>query len=265
MKNDIFNLLTQEYQLKLVINQNDISELKDIRSRTLLKVYEKQAHIEDVEHFLYNQDDEQSFNYILTHTASNSVVGTIRLYFLNDKTPLQQIPMQIYGKVQDIQHLVDQHPVCEISRLALARELPKHDTLSALRLRTYLTIGLFSTVSSNIFLYKYKNVFSIMEPALHRLLTRQGVDFKCIGKGVEYFGERFPHIISREKLITKTNDALLDISMFYLKELVSNPKNFIEYINNHPYLSRDDVMIEKLIDIFKTKPDVTVEELLRLT
>ncbi|MEO1953885.1 MAG: hypothetical protein ABGW74_04200, partial [Campylobacterales bacterium] len=63
----IFDLLTKEYSLKLVITKQDIDSLKEIRQKVLLPAYEKHTHIEDIDKFLYNQDDEQSFIYILIH------------------------------------------------------------------------------------------------------------------------------------------------------------------------------------------------------
>jgi len=246
----IFHLLTQEYSLILATDFQDIKAVKSVRRKTLLPAYQDLAEIKDVDHFLYNQDDEQSFIYLLRHNPSQEYVGTIRVFFVNQKTPLKKIPMQIYGNVKDIDHLVSQYPVCEISRLALASDLPAYQDMSALRLRTYLTIGLMSTIGINTFLYPSNNIFSIMEPALHRLLKRQGINFHPIGAAVEYYGMRIPHMIKREKLITESKDMLGKITLFYLKELCNTPDRFWEFIDSHPYLDRSDIHLDQICKLF---------------
>jgi N-acyl amino acid synthase of PEP-CTERM/exosortase system len=259
---EIFNLLTKEYSLKLVTNNDDIKKLKEIRQKVLLPAYEKHTHIEDIDKFLYNQDDEQSFIYILIHNTTQKPVGTIRVFFINDKTPIKQLPMQMYGGVSDIDSYMQTYPVCEISRLALIKDLPSYPKLSALKHRTILTIGLQSAIAINMYLYGYTTVFSIMEPALYRLLSRYGINFKPIGQEVDYFGPRIPHAIPRDKLMREADKTLWEIALFYLKKLAQNPDEFIEYINNHPYLDIDELYIQKLIDTISNNPDITVDKLL---
>jgi len=76
-----FHLLTREYSLILATDDKDIEAVKTIRRKTLLPVYQDLADIQDEEHFLYNQDDEQSFIYLLRHNPSQEDVGTIRVEF----------------------------------------------------------------------------------------------------------------------------------------------------------------------------------------
>ena len=261
----IFDLLTKEYTLKLVITKQDIEFLKEVRTKVLLPAYEKHTHIEDIDKFLYNQDDKQSFIYILIHNETQKPVGTIRMFFINDKSPIKQLPMQMYGGVDDIDEYTKHKPICEISRLALIKDLPKHQTLSALSLRTSLTMGLFVALGINIFLYPYQYIFSIMEPALFRIIRKHGVLFDPIGKSVDYFGPRIPHAIQRDTLIYKSKPIIGYITLYYLKNLALNPNEFIEYINNHPYIDKDDILINKLIEIINNNPDITVDGLLETT
>jgi len=251
----ILHLLTQEYSLVMVTDSHDIEVLKDVRRRTLLPAYQGHAKITDEESFLYNQDDEQSFIYLLRHNPTGEYVGTIRVFFVNEKTPIKRIPLQMYGNVKDIEHLVSNYPVCEVSRLALASDLPSYGDLSKLRLRTYLTIGLMSTIGINIFLYHTNNIFSIMEPALHRILKRQGINFHPIGPAVEYYGMRIPHMIKREELITESKDILGEITLFYLKQLCQDPGKFWQFIEDHPYLDRSDIHLERICELFDTYRD----------
>jgi len=239
----------------LATNEDDISAVKKIRKEISLPKYQNFATIEDEDLFLFNKDDEQSFIYLLRHNPTQSFVGTIRVFFINDATPVQELPMVKDGHVKGIEDFTKNLPICEVSRLALSNTLPQYKELSALRLRTYLTMGLMSTIGINIFLYKYTNVFAIMEPSLHRILTRQGVNFKSIGVDVDYYGMRGPYAIKREKLINESKNILGQITLFYLKELCQNPELFWQFIDNHPYLKRSDIQLDRICQLFKEHGD----------
>lgn len=255
MPNKALHLLTREYSLVLATSKEDILAVKQIRKEILLPKYQNFATIEDEDHFLFNEDDEQSFIYLLRHNATQTFVGTVRVFFINTTTPVQELPMQKDGHVKDIDCLTKDLPICEVSRLALSNNLPDYKGLSALRLRTYLTMGLMSTIGINIFLYKYTNVFSIMEPSLHRILARQGVNFKSIGEGVDYYGMRIPYAIKREKLIDESKNILGQVTLFYLKELCQNPEKFWQFIDNNPYLERSDIQLDRICQLFKEHGD----------
>lgn len=255
MLNEALHLLTQEYTLVLATSKEDILAVKKIRKEILLSKYKNFATIEDEDLFLFNKDDEQSFIYLLLHNATQTFVGTIRVFFANASTPIQELPMQKDGHVEGIEYLTKDLPICEVSRLALSNTLPGYKDLSALRLRTYLTMGLMSTIGINIFLYKYTNIFSIMEPSLHRILTRQGVNFKSIGEVVDYYGMRMPYAIEREKLIGESKNILGEVTLFYLKELCQNSENFWQFIDNNPYLEHSDIQLDRICQLFEEHGD----------
>jgi len=248
----IYHLLTQEYTLKLAMTPEDIEAVKQVRKEALLPAYQNLADIQDEAAFLYNKDDEQSFIYLLYHNTTQRYVGTIRVFFVNDSTPIQQIPMQIYGHVKGIEALVAEHPVCEVSRLALSPNIAPYRELSALRLRTALTIGLMSTIGISAFLYPCEHIFAIMEPSLHRILKRRHIDFKAIGPAVEYYGARIPHLISRKNLILGSEEILGKITLHYLRQLCAAQEPFLNFIDNHPYLKRSDIPLDSLCRLFKT-------------
>jgi N-acyl-L-homoserine lactone synthetase len=260
---DLYDLLTKEYYLKLVQNDDDIAQLKEVRKKVLLPAYDKRTHIEDVDEFIYNQDDEQSFNYILVHRKTNKAVGTIRIFFINDKTPIQQLPMQMYGGVDDIEDYTKDKPICEISRLALIKDLPSYKDIPALSLRTSLTMGLFIALGINIILYSYKKIYTINEPSLSRMVRRQGVEFQVIGKEVNYFGRRIPYIINYETLIKNSNKTIEELTLYYLKEIISNPTELIQYIDKHPYLELDELNLNKLKAFFQQNPNPSAVDLLK--
>lgn len=255
MFQEIMHLLTEEYSLVLASNKEDIAEVKKIRKEILLPKYQNFASIKDEDLFLFNKDDEQSFIYLLRHNPTQTFVGTIRVFFINDATPIQALPMEKDGHVEGIEDFTKNLPICEVSRLALSSTLPEYKDLSALRLRTYLTMGLMSTIGINIFLYKYTNVFSIMEPSLHRILTRQGVNFKSIGEDVDYYGMRRPYAIEREKLIDESKNILGQLTLFYLKELCQNPEKFWKFVDNNPYLQHSDIQLDRICRLFEEYGD----------
>jgi N-acyl-L-homoserine lactone synthetase len=246
----IIHLLTEVYTLKLAITAEDVESVKRVRKEALLPAYQNLTEIKDEDTFLFNQDDEQSLIYLLKHNHTNKYVGTIRIFFVNDRTLIQKIPMQIYGNVQGIDHYVSQHPVCEVSRLALSPLIEPYKELSGLRLRTYLTMGLMSAIGISTFLYPCKYIFAIMEPSLHRIIKRQGADFRQVAPPVEYFGQRIPHMIERKSLIFEAKDIFAKITKHYLFELCQNPESFWQFIDNNPYLDRSDIQLERICKLF---------------
>lgn len=245
----IFHLLTQEYSLILASTQEHILAVQKIRKEVVLPKYQKFATIKNEDAFLYNEDDKQSFIYLLQHNASKNYVGTIRVFFINHTTPIQKMPMQKDGQVNDIGEFTKNLPLCEVSRLALANDLPNYQDLSGLRLRTYLTMGLMSAIGINISLYKYRTIFSVMDPSLHRILKRQGVDFKVVGQPVDYYGIGIPYAIEREKLMQESSAILAQVILFYLKELAHNREDFWQIIDKNPYLNRSDLQLETIIKL----------------
>jgi len=250
-KQEIFHLLTQEYSLKLATEKNDFDSVKAIRKEILLAKYQSKMIIEDEEKFLFNEDDEQSFIYLLRHNKTQRDVGTIRLFFVNSKTPCQELPMQKYGNVKNIAEYTKVLPICEVSRLALLNTLPEHPNFSALQLRTALTIGLMSTIGINIFLYPYKNIFSIMDPSLHRILRRQGINFEAIGEAVDYYGMAIPYAIERTKLIHESKEILTKLTQYYLNKISKDPRHLQEFIQNNPYLDQQGTKLDQICHSFK--------------
>jgi N-acyl amino acid synthase of PEP-CTERM/exosortase system len=246
----IVHLLTNVYSLELALNEEDIEKVKEVRKKAILPIYQDLTEIENEERFLFNQDDEQSFIFLLKHNATGAYVGTIRIFYVNDKTPIQNIPMQIYGNVQGIEAYVSQHPVYEVSRLALLPHIKGDENISALRLRTYLTMGLMSAIGISMFLYPCKYIFAIMEPPLHRIIKRQGVDFRQVAPSVEYFGQRIPYMIERESLIFEAKEIFAEITKHYLFKLCQTPETFWQFIDNHPYLERSDIQLERICQLF---------------
>ena len=258
MLDKILHLLTQEYTLVLATSKEDFLSVKKLRREILLPRYGTFATIEDEEHFLFNKDDDQSFIYLLLHNATQTFVGTVRVFFVNTSTPIQELPMQKYGHVEGIGHLTKDLPICEISRLALIRTIPEHQDFSMPQLRTLLSMALMSATRINFFIYHYSKIFAIMKHSLHRILKRQSVAFEPIGDAVDYHGMRFPFVIKKEDFLIagkKTEGTMGQLTRYYLKELCDNPESFWQFIDNNPYLERSDIHLDRISELFKEHGD----------
>lgn len=238
---NVFSLLTQEYTIVLATTKSDFEIVKEIRAEVFSHKYNLSIETLEDKGYLFNEEDNQSFIYLLQHIQTQKYVGTVRVFFLNKSTPIKQIPMQKNANVQNIDHLTQELPIAEISRLALSNNLIEHKEFSGLRLRAYLSILLMVATRVNFFLYRYKNIFAIMELSLDTMLKRQGVKFKQIGEAVDYYGMRTPFAIRRENLLIDTTDSMGELTEFYLNKLYQDPNEFWEFIDNNPYLTREDI------------------------
>jgi N-acyl amino acid synthase of PEP-CTERM/exosortase system len=252
---EIFNLLTKEYSFVLATSINDIQEITTIRKNIISHHYPELQQTDQYSNYLFNNDDKQSFIYLLRHNISNQYLGSVRVFFINQKTEKKLLPMQYDIQINDINHLTKKLPIVEISRGALVKDLPKHNRFSGLQLRTLLTYGLMVATRINFLLYPCTHVFSIMERPLHRILKRQKVNFIQVGKPVEYYGIRIPYGLERHTLVTDTEKLMGRVTRHYLKELCQNPEPFWEFIDNNPYLERSDIQLERICKLFKEHGD----------
>ena len=251
----IFKLLTEDYTLILASDEKDFQAIKEVRAEVFSPKYSMPPEILEKKGYLFSQDDEQSFLYLLRDNTRDKYVGTVRAFFINQSTPVQKMPMQKDGNVEGIEYLTQQLPICEISRMALSSNLSKHKDFSALQLSTYLAMSLMIATRINSFLYHYSTLFSIMEPSLFRILKRQNVKFNKIGNAVDYYGMRTPFAADREKMICETEESMGQITKYYLKELCKNPESFWKFIDNNPYLKRSDIQLYRICKLFEEHGD----------
>lgn len=265
MLDKFFHLLTEEYSLIHATTQKDFQAVKDVRSDVFVHRYAKYPDLKKAQWFLFSPDDEQAFIYLLRHNSTGKYVGSVRVFFVNKNTPVQHIPMQRDSKVKDIEHLTKDLPICEISRLALIKNIPEHQDFPMNQLRTLLSMALMSATRINFFLYHYSKIFAIMERSLHRILKRQSVAFEPIGDAVDYYGVRFPFVIKKEDFLIageKTEGTMGQLTRYYLKELCKNPETFWQFIDNNPYLDRSDIQLDRICQLFKDYGDDVSMELL---
>ena len=262
MLDKVFHLLTAEYSLVHAVTQEHFQAVKDIRNDVIVNHY---PEVEEAKEYVFSQDDEQSFIYLLQHNATKRYVGSVRIFFANEQTPSKTIPMEKDLHIKDIEQLTQNLPICEISRFALVNDQIKHKDFSELQLRTLLSMSLMSATRINFFLYHYSKIFAIMERSLHRILKRQSVAFEPIGDAVDYYGVRFPFVIKKEDFLIageKTEGTMGQLTRYYLKELCKNPETFWQFIDNNPYLDRSDIQLDRICQNFKDYGDDVSMELL---
>jgi len=268
MIDKVHHLLTVEYSLVHAVTQAHMQAVKDIRAEVFVKRLEMSIEELEARNFLINQDDQQSFIYLLQHNETQKYVGTVRIIFVNEHTPVQTIPIQRDCHVKGIEHLTSDLPVCEISRLSLVKTLPEHKEYSMSQLGTLLSMALMNAIRINLCLYHYSSIFAVMERSLHRILKRQSVDFKLIGEAIDYYGVRFPYVMQKENYMIageKTEDTMGKLTKYYLQELCKNPEAFWEFIDNHPYLERSEIQLDKICKLFKEHgDDVSMVDLLSI-
>ena len=253
MTNDeAFKVLTEEYTLKLATTEQELQAIKNIRAEAYQPIYKLPYEQLEVKGYLFNEYDNQSFNYLLQHKKTGQYAGTVRNFFSNSKTPIKCMPMQKDGHVEGIEYLTNIMPICEISRMALSNKLDSYKDFSELKLRSYLSLGLMIAARINFFLYRYATIFAIMEPSLHHILKRQKVNFEQIGEPVDYYGMRTPFAIERIKLLEETEESMGAITRHYLKALCEDPEPFWQFIDANPYLDRSDIRLERICELFKT-------------
>jgi len=251
----VFHLLTEEYSLLLATTQEDFQAVKEIRNDVIVNHY---PEVEETKEYIFSQDDEQSFTYLLQHNATKRYVGSVRIFFVNEHTPVKKIPMEKDLHIKDIERFTQNLPICEISRFALSKNQIKHEYFSELRLRTYLSLALMSATRINVFLYHYTKLFAIMERSLYHVLKRQNVAFDPIGDSIDFHGARFPFVMKKEDFLLageKTEGTLGQLTRYYLKELCKDPKILWEFIDNNPYLERSDIQLERICQHFKENGD----------
>ncbi|MDQ7046543.1 MAG: GNAT family N-acyltransferase [Sulfurovum sp.] len=228
MLKQAFHLLTEEYSIILASTPEQLQAVKDIRAEVFVSRLKMSLTELESRNFLINKYDKQSFIYLLQHRATKKYVGSIRVIFINEHTPIQIIPMQRDGKVKGIEHLTKTLPICEISRLALIKNIPEHTYFPMPQLRNLLSMALMTATRVNFFLYHYSRIFAIMERSLHLILKRQHVAFKSIGDSVDYYGVRFPFVIKKEDLLIAIKKKQREL---WVKSQPTTSKNYVKIQN----------------------------------
>ena len=128
-----------------------------------------------------------------------------------------------------------------------------------------LSFLLFLSVRISAVIYPVKVLFSIMEPALHRLMKRRGIDFHPIGEAVDSYGtRRIPYLAYASELFKQTEPSMGEITRYYLRRM-SDPSYGLEaFIKNHPYIPYEQTTLKQLKNTIGNE-ELTYEKMIELT
>ena len=243
LDHEAYTFMTQTYRLVLATAPEHIDAVKALRKEVLLEKYRHFASIEDEERFAWDESDAQAFIYLLQHQKSGRYVGTIRVFFINDATPLKEMPMEHYSHAPRIAELKAALPICEISRFALSAELPKEVEHSAQWVRIHLSLLLMIGTRITVQIYPFKMIFAIMEYSLARLLRWQHANFEQIGESVDYYGMRTPFAIEPHKLIEETKETEA-LSCYYLHQFSQPGGGLGQFLTQCPYIDAEMLSLD---------------------
>ncbi len=259
----LYSLLSEAYEFHLVSDSDAYERVCRLRAKVFMQKYGISRHAIQSEGLVADKNDEQSFIYLLIHRETQTDVGTVRLFFANKKTPSIKLPLQHIVDNPTIHSHLHTLPYMEVSRGALDYELPHHPQHSALKVRTTLTYGLMLATRLTLLLYPVHTVFALMELPLHRILARQKVNFTRISESIYANGTRNAYTTSYRKLLEETEATMGRITRYYLKRLCKDPSGLWRFVDNNPYLERDDIRLEALCNALERYGDnVTLANLM---
>lgn len=180
-------------------------------------VYVKEFGFEDIAGDVEKDDyDDRSLSCVIYHVKTGKAAACIRVI------PAEQtlLPVEKYCSeylFHDRFSIIanDRSRMCEISRLAVAKEFRKRpkEFLSPIgspdgEERTFPLLSAACFLSAMIvsFLYDTPNGIAVMETFLPRITKRVGIEFETIGNELNYHGLRTPYFVTYGNIMDKLQD-----------------------------------------------------------
>lgn len=190
--------------------------------------------------------DSHSAHILLRHRSSNEFIGTVRLILADTMRPQKKFPIELHGQLDpalcDIQALPRQR-IAEISRFLITEQFDRRkgnrrkrtgsnhnvinreqdhrvgDRRSGVNIVLALVAGVMR-MSAN---HDIRYWFSVMDPALNRLLGFYGLGFDPIGSPVNYHGIRRSYHARVDDVMTKIYDRHREVWEFVTERGVYIP------------------------------------------
>lgn len=204
----------QTFHIQPTLTNRDRQASYNIRYQVYCKEFGFEAPPDNHLQQETDEYDQQSLHCLLIHNQSQRPAGTVRLVISDRQQPLpfwkychQAIDTQLF----DPQALrADQ--VVEFSRAAIIADFRRrekqsggiNDNVSTIhRERRYsdfpvIPVCLFIAALAMFADSQADFGVAMMEPKLHRLLRKVGINFQSIGRVIDYHGRRAPYIIRRD-------------------------------------------------------------------
>lgn len=168
--------------------------------------------VSNSQHLEKDQYDARSVHCLLRHKPTGDFAATVRLIlpdYFNDEFgyPLEEQLIDVNQEEARFLASIPRRQLAEISRFsvckAFRRRVGEQEIVHGIsqrfgqsarfkgrRFDSYITLGLFKAIVNMSAQHQIRYWCAFMEPSLIRLLTRVGIEFKPIGKMVNYYGER---------------------------------------------------------------------------
>ncbi len=199
------------------------------------RVYCEEFSYEPAEAFPDRQEfdefDANSLHALVYHKSSGRPAGCVRLVTTTGEGGGDLLPFEKNCAGSLDQEYIDglgleRQKVCEISRLAVDSEFRRRSgeqvtrygevegldcsqqerrTFSLIAVTCFLAATALTDISGRT------NVFAMMEPFLPRLLQRSGIDFKRVGRDIDYHGMRAPYFVTTQTTLETMRPDLKEL------------------------------------------------------
>lgn len=218
------------------------------------EVYCEELKFEDVRPDQEERDnfDQHSVHCFVRHLSTGRLAGTVRLITSSNSEELLPIEKFCSHAIEDQTLSPVNFPredICEISRLAVLEQFRRRqmdkfvgaatgainpDGFSDTELRCfpYIAICLYLAAASTAFKTNKKHAYVMMEPRLARSMSFVGIQFKPLGKPVDYHGKRAAYYINDEMFHAGLSSGYKKLLKSIEHDLFALKKTD----NNHPML-----------------------------
>jgi len=175
--------------------------------------------------------DQVSRHCLVIHRRTGMPAGCVRLVPAVGSIEEFPLPLERYCiKSLDLAMInslaLARSSVCEISRLAVdgafrrrtGEMLTRFGEIHGLQFSnqeqrsfSLIAVACFLAATAMTEMDRRTNVFAMMEPFLPRLMHRSGIDFKRVGKDMNYHGIRAPYFITTDSALTNMHPDLLEL------------------------------------------------------
>lgn len=196
--------LSEAYQQHFRVVIADTADLRNESFRLRHKVYcVEHGFLDALDHPDGHERDEydpHSLHALLQHQETGRFIGTVRLVLPRPRAERYLMPMADLCSDPRFQsgRLLPLGSTAEVSRFAISHELRRElmaggeSSSQQRRVAMNLTLGLMTGILQLSVAAGITHLCAVMDPALLRLLARQGISFAPLGPLVEYHGLRQP-------------------------------------------------------------------------
>ncbi|MYM62005.1 PEP-CTERM/exosortase system-associated acyltransferase [Pseudomaricurvus sp. HS19] len=218
MANPTLSQTFQEYfDVQLADDPQSLREVYALRYRVYCEEFgfEESSHFPD--HLEQDEFDQQSLHCLIRHRPTGSPAGCVRMVPTFASRDTDPLPFEKYCSASLDERFftaldLPRESLCEVSRLAVAREFRKrrgesqnmwgapdtveHPDRSERRTFPLIAVSAFLASTALSMLSGRHNAFMVTEPFLPRLLARAGIRVKPVGNPIYYHGYRAPYYIT---------------------------------------------------------------------